>query len=118
MGKSKSKKAKSEKKESKETTVVHFVDTINFYDAADIICDKVNRIAILSKEMAFVAAEGGFDVELLASVLEDQIDPAMLQELLATEFGQGILCGIYLAHVGEQTLQAEVTALEAEEDSI
>lgn len=116
MAKSQSKKSK--KAPQKEVTVVHFVDVINFYDAADIICEKVNKMAISSKEMAFVAAEGGFDAQAFAQVLEDQIDPNMLQELLATEFGQGILCGIYMAHVGEQSLAQEVAALEAEEDSL
>lgn len=116
MAKPKSKKSKKTAQE--EVTVIHFVDVINYYDAADIICQKVNKLAVSSKEMAFVAAEGGFDAQAFAQVLEDQIDPNMLQELLATEFGQGILCGIYMAHVGEQSLAQEVAALEAEEDSL
>lgn len=114
----KPKNKKSKKTTQEEVTVIHFVDVINYYDAADIICQKVNKLAVSSKEMAFVAAEGGFDAQAFAQVLEDQIDPNMLQELLATEFGQGILCGIYMAHVGDQALAQEVAALEAEEDSL
>lgn len=72
-------------------------------------------MCVNSKELSFVAAEGGFDTVNFAAVLEDFIEVEMLNELMQSEFGQGILTGIYMSHIGNTATEQEVARLEAEE---
>lgn len=112
----KSKRKKAQKEETKETTVIHFADAVNYTEVAAILSEKVNRLCVNSKELSFLAAEDGFDIYKFADVLNDMIDFEMLNELMVSEVGQGILIGIYLMRSAEVDEKMYIDELEAQEN--
>lgn len=110
----KGKKAKAKKSSKKEVTVVHFADYVNYLEVAAILSEKVEKLCISSKELAFLAAEGSFNLDAFAGMLEHNIDVDMLNELMGSELGKGILIGLYLADISNASLQEEIEQLESE----
>jgi hypothetical protein len=111
----KSKRKKSKEEEGTTHNVVHFVDYVNYTEVAAIITAKVEKLCKSSKQMAFIFQEDGFDLELFADVLENAIDPEMLEEFIGSDVGAGILAGIYLMSVERENQLAEIEALERQE---
>jgi hypothetical protein len=101
-------KIKQVKKSSKKEAIpVFYKDYINYMEVAAILVDKMNKMCIESKELAHSITQEGFNLEGLAQELFDLFPEDMVIELMNSEFGQGILVGIYMANVYKEPEESE-----------
>lgn len=75
---------------------IFYSDYINYMEVAAILIDKLTRMCVKSKALSHVIIEENFDLEALADRLYVLFPEDMLLELMESEFGQGILIGIWL----------------------
>lgn len=76
---------------------IYYENYINYMEVAAILVNKVNKMCVDSKELAHVMAGENFNMDELKDELYALFPEDMVIELMNSEFGQGILMGIYLS---------------------
>lgn len=83
---------------------------LNYSDIAYILYDKVAALFMDSEYLQ--TSNGDIDVEAFTRFLDEGFNTEALNELLASEFGKGMVMGAYLEHQMHQARMDEAAMLE------
>lgn len=87
---------------------VYYVDRLNYTDIAYILRDQ---FLFYFADTPLTANEEDLDIPDLATFLEYNLHTEGLEDFLTTDFGKGMILGMYLEHKMELAKQEEIAAL-------
>lgn len=88
--------AKRKTEKEVKPTPIFYKNYINHAEVAAILIEKLNKLCIESKDLSHVTIAEPFDLNSLADKLYELFPEDMVNDLMESEFGQGILVGIWL----------------------
>lgn len=91
---------------------IHYKDRYNYAEIAATIIEHVHEILGDEDMLAQALVGGEVNVLSFASVLENLFDNAAIHELVSTQFGRGILFGMYLKITEESLVNDEQEVLD------
>lgn len=88
-------KAKAKKDDEQYMPLtVYYEDATNFYDIAALLVDKAQN-SLATSDLP-PETFGDIDLDFMSKALPECFDVPVLMQLMETDFGQGLLFGIYL----------------------
>ena len=85
---------------------IHYKDRYNYVEIAATIIGHVHEVLGSEELLAQALVGGEVNVPSFASVLENLFDNEAIHELVNTQFGRGILFGMYL-RITEESLAGD-----------
>ncbi len=100
---------------NKGPVTIHYVNRTNYVDIAAILVQKLADAAVVNPGIAEFMNTEDFDAEMMGQDLVEMFDTEILIDLLNSEFGQGIIFGMYISEKSHAIEAHEAEMLEKEE---